>query len=169
MAESKAEQIAEAIKTRLEGIAEDGGVTYWFSPDLVLRAPGFTRDCLDSSRSTIYTLVPIDEQVIEQTSGEIQRELVIAIALATKFSPASENPLNPPDPDRWKLQNRMVQDVLKRLLDDSTPPFSWFGSIGVENLEVLLIDMTAENTYELGWAIVLLRIVVKYAHLVGEP
>jgi hypothetical protein len=169
MAESKAEQIVAAIVTRLEGIAEDNGVTYWLTPDRVLRAPGFTRDCLDSSLATIYTAVPVDDQVIEHTSGEVQRELVLAIALATKYTPSSESPLNPPDPDRWKLQNRMVQDVLKRLLDDSTVPFNWFGAIGVENLEVLLIDMTAENTYEIGWAIVLLRIVVKYAHPAGEP
>jgi hypothetical protein len=166
MAESAAEQIVAAIKTRIGGIVGDGGVTYWLTPALVLRAPGYTRECLDSSHETIYALIPDEEEQTEEASFEIHSDLRMDIALATRFSPASESPLNPPDPDRLKLQNRMAQDVLKRLLNDSATPFSWFGAIGVENLEVLIIDRTAEHTYEIGWAIVFLRVVVRYSYSV---
>jgi len=169
MAESIAEGVVEAIRTRLEGIAEDNGATYWFTPDRVIRTPTLTEQCLDASLSTIYALIPDEEEKVEEASLTLHGDMRLDLALATRFAPASENPLNPPDPDRWKLQNRMARDVQRRLLDDSTTPLSWFGALGVENLEVLIIDRTPEHTFLQGWALVFLRIVVRYSHLVSAP
>lgn len=172
MAESIAEGIVEAIRTRIEGIAEDNGVNYWFEWRAI-RTPTLTEQCLDASLSAgaaaLCALIPDEEEKVEEASLTLHGDMRLDLALATRFAPASENPLNPPDPDRWKLQNRMARDVQRRLLDDSTTPLSWFGVLGVENLEVLIIDRTPEHTFLQGWALVFLRIVVRYSHLVSAP
>lgn len=162
MPEPLSEQIVAALKTRLGGIVGDAGATYWYTPDRVLRSPAWGAHCLrmlpNVTAPVIYTLSPDDEDNEENTFTTTRASLGIDLVLARRFSPATEDPFDPPDPDRWKIQNRLRDDARKRLR----------GDLKVSNLALIiqipLVDLSAEETYVTDWAVVMMRLVVQYTY-----
>jgi len=159
--EPQGELIVAALKTRLEGIT--AGSDFWYTPHKVLRFAAWCNACLDpslgsaSEPATIYTLSPDDEESGENTYTGTQSLMHIDLALAQRFEPAGDvDPFNQPDPDRWKVQQRMRNDVRKRIR----------GDLKVGNTALLvqipLVDMSAEETFVKGWAVVFMRIEVLY-------
>lgn len=166
MPEPQPEIIVAALKTRLEGIVGDAGVTYWYTPHRVLRFAAWCNACLSASLgsypsdpATIYTLSPDDEDSEENTYTGTQSVMRIDLSLAQRFEPAGDlDPFNQPDPDRWKVQQRLRNDARKRLR----------GDLKVGNTAMLvripLVDMSAEETFVKGWAVVFMRLEVLYAY-----
>lgn len=162
MAESIHEQLVAALKTLLEGIVGDGGVTYWRTPK-VLRAADFYAGCLDESQETIYCLSPDSEDDVFRDSGrEIKSVAMVDLALAARFA-AAENPLEQPDPDRWKLQNRLVHDAKKKIRSDYR-----LGGLCLW-IEIPTTDRSAERTFYAGWAIAFLRLHIFYRYADTVP
>lgn len=171
MADAKAEQIADAMRTLLAAITGDSGTTYWYTPSAVVRAPGLTSECLDTSKgspSTIYVLSPGEEEheraTLGGTSGSYFADARIDLSLCQHFTPGTENPHNsPPDPSRWEIQNRMAQDVLKRLYTDTT-----LGGLAL-NLAVTTVHREAEETFDPQWAMTFMRVRVFYQYAASAP
>lgn len=187
MAESYYTQILGAMKARLAGIVGDGGATYWYTPHAVIQLPALTReDCLNTNLGTgptdpptVYVLSPGLEEISPATMGTAGRErseFAVDLSLAQLFSAISENPFNPPVPDRITVQSRLARDATKALLKDFADGAAYvfglsdpvLGSV-VTNVTVEAVDRTAENTWEEGWALVFLRVRILYHYPVGTP
>lgn len=166
MAESIHEQIVAALKTLLEGIVGDGGATYWYTPDRVLRRPAFTENILDSSLTTIYCLSPADEDdVFRDSNREIRSAMRVTLTVASQFTPPSEaDPFDQPDPDQWKVQSRLVRDVKKRIRSDYR-----LGGLCLW-VEIPITELGAEQTDILqGWALAFMNLVINYRYADTAP
>ena len=155
------ERIVDALVTRLKTITEDGGVTAWYTADAVIRSPAWGMHCLDPSLAegaTIYTLSPDDEDTEENTFTSTRAMLGIDLTIAQRFEQAWESsPLTTTlDPDRWKVQNRLRDDARRSLR----------GDLKVGNtaliIQIPLVDLSSEETFVEGWAVVMMRLVVTY-------
>lgn len=165
MAESIHEQIVAAIETSLEGIVGDGGDTYWYTPGAVTRVTWDEERLLDSSiDGPIYALRPGEETHAESTTGEMEALAEIHVLVATTFESA-ETPLEPADTSRATVVNRMVRDVLRKLLTDVQ-----ITSIGgaVDNVfdGSVVID---RDRYVAGWALAEIIFTIKYRYAGGVP
>lgn len=163
MAESIHEQIVVALKTLFEGIVGDGGATYWYTPTRVVRAAAFQGGLLDDSLSTIYCLSPADEDdEFRDSNREIKSIMRVDLAVATRYTDM-ENPLDPPDPDRWKVQNRIIRDAKKRIRSDYR-----LGGLCLW-IEIPTTERGAEQTFEEGWALAFLRLLIFYRYADTAP
>lgn len=156
--EALCEQIVEALVDRLKT-----GTDYVYPPDAVIRCPAWGSHCLDESLAaepTIYTLSPDDEDNEEHTYTATKSSMGIDLTVVHRFTPAGENtPLSVTlDPDRWKVQNRLRDDARKRLRGDLK-----VGDLALL-IQIPLVDLSAEETYVDGWAVVLMRLVVQYTY-----
>jgi hypothetical protein len=171
VAESLNEQIAVALQAKLASIVGDGGASYWYTPT-VIRTPGVSAALLDLDVATtaapaIYAVIPDEEEHLEEASGLMQAYMKIYLFLAVRFQPDKELPFDQSAPIRWTVQNRMVRDVLKKLLTDLTLGglvLNLFGGPG----DRVLIDRSA-RTYEDGWAIVFVHFRIFYGYQFGAP
>lgn len=160
MPEPLCEQIVAALVDRLEGIVGDGGATFWYTPTHVQRSPAWGEHCLPlrpADDTTVYTLSPDDEDMEELTLTSTRAFMGIDLTIARPYR-NGDNPFEPAEPDRWKVQNRMRDDARKRLR----------GELKVGNLALLiqipLVDLSAEETFVDGWAVVMMRLVVQYSY-----
>jgi hypothetical protein len=162
--ESNHEQIVAALRTLLQGIVADGGVTAWYTPDRVLRVPAFTESCLDSSLATIYCLSPADEDdEFRDSNRSVRSEMRVDLTVASQFTP-SEDPFDQPDPDQWKIQSRLVRDVKKRIRSDYR-----LGGLCLW-IDIPSTEYGAEQTDTLrDWAIAFLRLVIHYHYADTAP
>lgn len=163
MAESRHEQIVAALVTSLEGIVGDSGATYWFTPGKVVRAPEFSSTTLRSDYSTIYVLSADDEQDDEIAYGHIGARMKVDLVVANRFDPTNEDPFNPSLPQRWTVQNRLVQDAKKRLRSDKT-----LGGLA-QHIHVPLTERAADDTYLADWAVAFLRVLIDYSYEDATP
>jgi len=165
MAESIHEQVVAAIKTSLAAIVADGGSTYWYTPSAVVRYGGFSMECLSETKgSTIIVLIPGEEERVPfAMGGRWQARCMLDIAAATQFAPVTEDPFNPPSPDRWQVQNRLARDIEKKLLAGAT-----VGGLAIDT-EVQVVDRDPEDTYVERWAVVFLRVLVIYEYTETAP
>lgn len=154
MAESRHEQIILALKAALEGIVADGGVSYWYSPDAVLRWPVCDASCQDSSLDTIFVLSPSDVDDEQADSCSARALLRLDLTALHKFE-GIENPFQQEAPIRETVQNRLERDVKKLLRTDTT--------LGGLALDVRIpVTSYGPETYWQGWAGVILRLEIKY-------
>ena len=58
MAEPRPEQIAGGDQDEARGDLGDGGATYWYTPDRVIRSHAVTDRLLDGSLQTLYVVTP---------------------------------------------------------------------------------------------------------------
>jgi hypothetical protein len=167
------EQLVAAAQTLLQGIVGDGGVTYWYTPDRVLRAPAFHAGCLDESLTTIYTMVPVrvDARPITSSLG-MDARLTVDLALATRFKPDTESPFKQSAPIRWTVQTRLEKDAKKRLASN----YTLLGVDGAHRFTTVPVvdyaaDLTGQQlgTYLEGWAVVYLRVVFRYIYTDQAP
>jgi hypothetical protein len=163
MSESISERIAAALQARLAGIVGDGGVTYWYTPDRVLRVPAFYGDCLTNTLSTIYSVSPDQEEDTYLSFSAVNTVVKLDLAAARAHRPHTEQPLSANTPIRWTVQNRLVQDLRKCLRGDKT-----LGGLAYD-LRIPFVELSAEETYLEGWATVFLRLEVAYAHEDAQP
>jgi hypothetical protein len=163
MPESIVEQILAGFKTDLEAIAEDGGTTYWYTPDIVTRCDVFSRDLLVSQHDTIYLIRDTGDERPTTTAefGEDARDLDVWIQLHTQDKNRGET-----DPHRattltGTLRNRMIRDVTKKINSDHMR-----GGLAMQtNLTDVLRDLAAPE----GWIGTELLFTVTYNHELESP
>lgn len=158
MAESIAEQIAEALKTALEGIVADGGTTYWYRPDKVLRVSFFPDQfTFDPAYGEVqYVLSPDPEEIVEEgTSHQCKAELGFVLQVAKQHRVPTENPYLEQPPIRWTVANRLIRDAVKRLDADVQ-----LAGLAV-NVNTVGISIDRDQ-YAEGWAMAQLRFTVSY-------
>lgn len=176
MSEPRSEQIVAGAVNLLAAIVGDGGVSTWYTCDKASRAAAFGLACLDSSITTAaadkaptsYVLIPDKAEGSLKTSRQRLATLYCDLALARVFAPGSESPLTPPDPDRGKVQRRMAADVEKALIGDIPATCAALGS-AVEMVDITDWDMSPENTFIDGWALVFGRLMVVYRYVTDTP
>lgn len=170
MAESKAEQIFEAVRAELAAIQGDGGTTYWNTTSQSLAAADLTADCLDSTvgdPATVYVVVPgVETRLPMALSGVRQGLLELDVIGAQAFTPETENPYTAPPPIRRTVQNRLARDIERAL----TQSAALLGSSGLAlSVDVANVDRSAQNTYLSGWALVILGVHVLYQYVEALP
>lgn len=167
--ESIHEQIAAALKSSLQGIVGDGGVTYWYTPGVVVRVPFFEETgpygLLDSSISgPIYAIRPGEESHEEQVTQNTDAEMEVFILMLQRFT-ETESAFTLASVPRWTMVNRMVRDVLRKLLQDVQ-----LLSVGgaVDNIMALpgLVD---RDRWIDGWAVAELQLRIGYRYAGGVP
>lgn len=169
MAESVHEQLAAAIKTSLAAIVGDAGTTYWYTPGAVARSSWSEDDTplLDPSVvGPIYAVRPGEERHTEDV-GEVVNVLAdIHILLVSRFE-TPEAPLTPATPSRATVVNRMVRDVLRKLLADVQLGAFSVGGL-VENIfaEPVIVD---RDRFVAGWAIAEIVFASAYRYVGGAP
>ena len=163
MAEARHEQIIVALKAALAGIVADGGTTYWYTPDRVLRAPAFSQMCLDSSLDTIYVLSPVD--VADERADSCSAKALVRVDLTAvrRFNPSTENPYTQEAPIRWTIQTRLERDIKKLIRTDET-----LGGLSQE-VRVPLTSYAPEETYFEGWACIFMRLEIKWHYPKATP
>jgi hypothetical protein len=123
VAESLHEQISAALKTRLESIEEDGGTTYWYTPDKVYRTLEFMAADLDDSLDYLLFLRPDNDNIRESTNFHIRGEAPFTVWIAKKDDRAGKSPLTEEQdeqPIAATVIGRCVADVRAVLLTDVT-------------------------------------------------
>jgi hypothetical protein len=170
VAESIHEQIAAAIQTSLAAIVSDGGTTYWYTPGAVVRTLWFSDEEGDLNLlqeeigGAIYAIRPGDETHEEGTTGQMRAEADIFILVAMPFTDP-ETPFANAVPSRWTVVNRMVRDVLRKLLVD-VRLLSAGGA--VENIFASPVIVDRDRFVE-GWAIAEIQMQVSYHYALGVP
>lgn len=164
MAESVHEQIADALVTSFEAISGDAGITYWETPSTVRRVAFFPEDQdLGREYDVIYLLRPGDENVVEEgTSGMCRAEAEFFLVVAKQHNVPTENPWIESAPTRWTVANRLVRDVLRKLLSDVT-----LGGLVVNVVaDSISID---RDRYLPNWVLAEIRFVVEYPFQAATP
>lgn len=165
MAESIAEQVAAALKTALAGIVGDGGTTYWYTPDKVVRVSFFPDQfALDPAQGdVIYILSPGSEELSEAATGRLCRsEHEFVLQVARQHRVATENPYIEGTPTRWTVVNRLVRDAFKKLTQDVQ-----VGGIAVNvNTDGMSVD---REQYTDGWAMAQIRFTVTFDFVGDTP
>lgn len=168
-----AEQIFDAMETALEAIVGDGGTTYSYTPAAVVRAHAFTAEVLDPSVSgdrVIYCLIPGDQQ--ETRPGAFSRvrlsQLPVTVIAAKRFDGATDNPFSPPSPSRWEVQELLIRDAERALLNSDSLNGRGASPLAI-CLDVPERDRSTEETFVEGWALALLRVEVLYQYQDTAP
>lgn len=162
MAESIHEQLIVALAAHLAGIVGDGGATYWYTPDRVVRTPTFHSACLDPSLTTIYSLSPVrvEDKPVNISIG-MESIATVDLAAATKFNPATEDPFKQEEPIRWTVQTRLERDAKKRLRSN----YNLLGVSGGHRFTAIPVtDYASDLTYLEGWALVFLRLQLRFTY-----
>jgi hypothetical protein len=168
VAEPKDDQILDALKAHLEGISEDGGATYWYTPDAVLREPDFTEECLNPTLKTIYVFCPTPGQTLADRRADscsIKSTLSVDLAVVTRFG-QSEDPYEPGLPRRWTVQCRLARDAKRRLRAD---PDDKLGGTLVQGIDIPVTDFDSARTLMKDWACVLMRVLISYHYPKATP
>ena len=158
-----------AIQTSLAAIVADGGATYWYTPTVV-RTLWFSDEEGDLNLlqeeigGPIYAIRPGDEIHNEGATGGMYVEADVFVLVATPFTDP-ETPFVPAVPSRWTVVNRMVRDVLRKLLVDVR-----LISVGgaVDNIFAAPVIVDRDRFVE-GWAIAEIQLQVSYRYLGGVP
>jgi len=182
MAEPRTELIKAALKARLESIAADGGVTYWYQPSVDAQGRKAVYRCyqewddaiLDRSLGTddapavIYAIRSDKGWWIEHSTGQqLRGELEVFILAARADVEATVDPRNQAAPRRELVADRLTRDVIRVL---ATEPQLVSGneqvSINVmkvpDGIEVVTFDHE-------GWVVCLFRTVIPYRCPAGAP
>lgn len=155
---SSAQTVAEALRAHLATIVGGAG-GYVYTPTAV-KVVSFWPDAvnLDPSLEVIYLVRPglLDERPEVGCAADERTEFLVLCA--ARFTEATENPFFA-DPIRWQMASDMAADVRAKLREDPR--------LGVPDL---VIDAWASGVsadfdrYEPGWALVELRLVVRYRY-----
>jgi len=122
MAEPVHEQISAAIRTRLLTIVADGGTTYWYTPDAVVRCLEFLSS-YDVSKEHMLFIRADPFDVSEGTTGTIHGTAPFSVLIVRADERASRHPFDEEasdEPIAAKVITRAINDVCKALLSDVT-------------------------------------------------
>ncbi len=162
MAESLPEQIIVALKTRFAGILSDGGTNYWFTPDKVVRVPGWAaweNDWFDKQYNTLYFLKAGMRTTSEDAVKGLENHMDVWLIAGTKYNPDVLNPIvldGEGSPLGDTLSNRLQRDIETSLRQDIQLGLSAF----VVNTEIT--DWNPMTPYLEGWALVEARFRIWY-------
>lgn len=166
MGESRPEQIAAAIVTSLETIVGDGGASWWFTP-VVKRTHAVEMASLDPTLDVLYLVSPDRKEESRRTNAGIgcivRGRAFLTLTLLKRFTPATENPIEAEAPIRWTLQERLEQDVRKKLREDPK-----LGGISTD-LDLTDSEEGPEETFLEGWALAFMRLQVTYHYAQETP
>lgn len=168
MAESKHGQIAEALKSRLGAIAADGGATYWYTPDRVVRVQAYDRMLADPTVGMVYAIRAGQEQHAEESTGDATSGGVVAaeaeffVLMVRPTQATDDNPFGADESTKAIEQDRMVRDFLRALLLDVT--------LGGLAHNVVLGSLIVDRDVAVeGWAVAEARFVVRYSYPARTP
>jgi hypothetical protein len=173
MAEPRSEQVIAAVLTKLGAIVGDGGATFWNTPKAV-RAFVVNDELLDPSVAgpntnydTIIAVTPDRKEEQRASMGGasclIRCRSFMTLTLLKPYIPATENPHLVEAPDRSTIQERMEQDVRKKLRADRK-----LGGTA-SDLELTDSEEGADETYVPGWAVAFMRLVVTFHYPQDTP
>jgi hypothetical protein len=171
VSESRAEQIVEALRARfVAAIVADGGATYWNTPAIVARVPGFTQECLEagaglvSAGVSIITLSPdAPDQVEGLTFSTMKAQILVHVASATAFTDAEVDALHPATTHREILQDRLLRDIETAVGTSNTLGGLCLWARIVER------DKAPQRTFAAGWAVAYASVLIEYAYPEGQP
>lgn len=172
MPDPKPKQIVDAVKAIL---AAPGLLT----PDAVVDVADLTNVLLDSTITTpdpatgptVYALLPVRWPRAAKTNRTVEIEFTFDLCLARRFNHDNESPFpsqafTPPDPNRFKVQALLAQDVEKKLCGGDL-------TLGIANgpwnTRILEWDVSPENTNVAGWAVVFGRAIVTWEYVRDNP
>lgn len=156
--EPKPTLIAEQILARLAAIRGDQGETYWYTP-VVVRSEGPDERLLDTSLETVYALTPDRKEERRATNDGpgciIDARAFFTLTLLGQCRTPTTNPFVNTGITRDVIQERMKADASKALRSDAN-----LGGVSID----LTITETEEGppTFVEGWAMVLMRLMVRY-------
>lgn len=168
MAESKHNQIADALKARLVAITGDGGTTYWYTPAVVARVQAYDRLLADPTVGMVYALRAGSEEHLEESTGDAVSGGGMAataewfVLMLRPTAAADDNPFGADASTKAIEQDRMIRDFLRALLLDVT-----LGGLAYNVVSGSLVvdrDMEVE-----GWAIAEARFRVAYGYRARTP
>jgi len=163
MAESKADQIVDAVVKKLASIQSDGGETYWHSPDRVRRVRTWKEAHFDPTLRHLIFIRPGQERHFEDgTGGRMRGELYLFIVTARqhKLSDPDGDSINP---GPWTLAERSKRDILKAILQWRTEPTIPY-VYNVMGEEEGLLAEHVDDALLPGWAILELTIKALYTY-----
>lgn len=159
MAESLHTQVVAGLKTSLAGIVANGGVSYHYTPAAVASVLWWDEEEQfdETLGGPIYLIRPGEERVLEADPQVTKFLAEIFILLAQPFT-TPDTAHEPAAIPRAVVQDRMIRDVLRKLLAD--PQLVSVGG-AVENViaDELVVD---RDRWVEGWAVAELRTVVQY-------
>lgn len=168
MAESIHHQIAEALKTRLSAIVGDGGTTYWYTPDRVVRVQSYDRLIADPTVGMVYAIRAGEERHREEgtggptTGGQVGAEAEFFVLMLRPSDASDDNPFGADESTKPIEQGRMVRDFLRALWLDVT-----LGGLALNISDgSLMIDRDVDVE---GWAVAEARFTVLYTYLSRTP
>lgn len=150
-----------ALKTRLAGIV--AGADFW-NTLLVVRVPGMADHYLDASvnEDAICFMVPGADNPRLNTFGTMASDLRVDLLLARRYE-AGDDPFHQPTIDRWEEQDKLRQDVTKRLEQDPKVSQTCF------DLQITHVEMEAEQTWHETWACVFMSLLAVFHYPEGAP
>lgn len=168
MAESQGEIILQTLQSWLAShIVADGGATYWYTPDHVLRVDGWQKwemDWLHPEYQAVLFLRPGIKKEEERTTGKILVTMEVWVLYGVRFNPASQDPLylasNPPQ--GWTIAERMERDLRMAIRTDIT-----FGLSSIINTQIT--DINHSLPFVTGWALVEARLQIMFDFLYNQP
>jgi hypothetical protein len=158
VAEPVHEQISAALRTRLLAIVEDGGATYWYTPDAVVRCLEWLSS-YDVSKEHMLFIKPEPDTVSEATTGTFQGSAPFSVLIVRKDERASRHPFDEErseEPIAATVISRAVADVRAALLSEVTlGGLAWNVADGA---------IEADYSFQIGgaWLAALLTFTVKY-------
>jgi len=164
VAESIHDQIITAIVDSLTGIAGVAG-----SPGAVVAVDSFEDTLLDSSfAGPIYAVKAGDEEHSEGDTGDIIGQVNAGMdvhIMCLQTYPDDLNPFRQKDPPRRRVVDRMVKDVLAKLLVD----VRLLSVGGAVNNIFAEPAMVYRDRYVAGWAVAEIQFRVSYSYTNGTP
>ena len=162
--ESIYQQFIQQLRTTLRAIDPVADSEYWYAPQHVVLADVLDSVFLESApKKYVIMIGPGDEYEEERTSGTVGCIAQIFVLCAQPWKPSTVDPFRQADDavTRWRLQNRMVRDVLRAILADVT-----LNSL-VSNCAIKEIDRNFEVPER--WAVVLIMFGVEYDYMKDAP
>jgi hypothetical protein len=163
--ESKVEQILAAIKTSLEGIAGDDGVTYWYTPGKVIRVD-YTESRVqfkDGYGSPIYMVSDTGDEARTPEAagfGETGREFAVFVLCAYQDDRGDRDAYTA-DVLSGTIRNRMIKDVAKKIELDRL--------LGGLVYDAEYLDVKRDFVEPEGWILGEVYFAVTYIHDIGDP
>lgn len=166
MAESHVKQIMAGLKTEIEAITGDRGVTYWYTPSKVVRVDSFDsrQNFRDGFGDYIYLIRDTpdeDENIGEAAFSQMAHDLYIWLILEARDKRGDSDPFTA-STLKGDVREKMIQDVRKMLENDVTR-----GGLALDTSNYhILRDFQDEPQ---GWIVAEISCVITYTHTRGDP
>jgi hypothetical protein len=156
----KSDQIAAWFESALASIVGDGGTTYYYTPDESHRVEQMHVGLLRTELDLAYYVRQAEDILDERATRAWDVSTDFYVTGIKKYDGVNRNsPELPKTGDTPEvIQNKMIHDVLKRILtkwykDVTVPTF-------IENIESLLVDRSVQAD---GFVIIQIHFVVRWS------